>query len=63
MADIDSLRKEIDALDDELAALIQRRAGLAQNIGHLKGGAPAYRPEREAQILRRIGARAGPLAP
>ena len=62
MTDIEQLRREIDALDDELAALIQRRAGLAQNIGHLKGGAPAYRPEREAEILRRISGKGGVLS-
>jgi chorismate mutase/prephenate dehydratase len=61
MSDIESLRREIDQLDDELAALVQRRAGLAQRIGTLKGGAPAYRPEREAEILRRIGGKSGPL--
>jgi chorismate mutase len=34
MADeIEKLRREIDAVDDELAALIQRRAALAQKIG------------------------------
>ena len=60
--DIEKLRAEIDKLDDELAALIQRRAGLAQNIGHLKGGAPAYRPEREAEILRRISGKGGVLS-
>ncbi|HEX6155686.1 MAG TPA: chorismate mutase, partial [Burkholderiales bacterium] len=60
--DIEKLRGEIDKLDDELAALIQRRAGLAQNIGHLKGGAPAYRPEREAEILRRISGKGGVLS-
>ena len=55
MADeIDRLRRQIDALDDELAALVDRRAGLAQKIGALKKGAPAYRPERESAILRRI---------
>ena len=32
MSDIEKLRKEIDALDDEVASLIQRRAALAQNI-------------------------------
>jgi chorismate mutase/prephenate dehydratase len=63
MSDIESLRREIDQLDDELAALVQRRAGLAQRIGTLKGGAPAYRPEREAEILRRIGGKSGPLTP
>jgi chorismate mutase/prephenate dehydratase len=61
MSDIQSLRTQIDQLDDELAALVQRRAGLAQRIGTLKGGAPAYRPEREAEILRRIGGKSGPL--
>jgi chorismate mutase/prephenate dehydratase len=61
--DIDKLRREIDALDGELLALLQRRARLAQGIGSLKGGAPAYRPERESEILRRVAAQAGaPLA-
>jgi chorismate mutase/prephenate dehydratase len=60
--DIEKLRAEIDKLDDELASLIQRRAGLAQKIGELKGGAPAYRPERESEILRRISGKSGPLA-
>jgi chorismate mutase / prephenate dehydratase len=55
MADeIERLRREIDALDDELLALINRRAGLASKIGGLKSGAPAYRPERESEILRRV---------
>jgi chorismate mutase/prephenate dehydratase len=59
--DIASLRGEIDRIDDELAALIQRRAGLAVKIGELKGGAPVYRPEREAEILRRLSAKSGAL--
>jgi chorismate mutase/prephenate dehydratase len=54
MSDIDKLRREIDAVDEELLELINRRAGLAQRIGGLKQGAPAYRPEREAQILARV---------
>jgi chorismate mutase/prephenate dehydratase len=59
---IDKLRKEIDALNDQLAALVQRRAGLAQRIGALKGGSGTYRPEREAEILRRVAkANSGPL--
>jgi len=60
--DIEKLRGEIDKLDDELATLVQRRAALAQKIGELKGGAPAYRPERESEILRRISGKSGPLA-
>ena len=64
MADeLDKLRRQIDALDDELLGLINRRAGLAGRIGALKKGAPVYRPEREAQILRRMTqANPGPLA-
>jgi chorismate mutase/prephenate dehydratase len=63
MADeIEKLRAQIDRLDDELAALVQRRAGLAQKIGTLKQGAPAYRPERESQILQRVSKARGPLS-
>jgi len=61
--DIDQLRTEIDALDAELLELLQRRARLAQRIGALKGEAPAYRPAREAEILRRVAARGGDPLP
>lgn len=62
-ADIAALRGEIDALDDRLLESINRRAALARRIGELKAGAPAYRPEREAAILRRMAAaNRGPLA-
>lgn len=55
------LRQEIDALDDRILALLNERARLAQAIGHLKNG-NAYRPEREAQVVRRLqAANAGPL--
>ena len=60
--EIAKLRKEIDALDSELLALVNRRAGLARRVGQLKQGAPAYRPEREAEILWRMTAEnPGPL--
>src|SRR5918992_3659902 len=59
--DIERLRREIDAVDD-LAALIQRRAGLAQKIGALKSGAPAYRPERKAESLKGVGGKTGILS-
>ena len=62
--DLDKPRAEIDALDAELLALLQRRARLAQRIGALKGGGPVYRPEREAQVLRRVAEQPGePLTP
>ena len=57
--DIDKLRREIDRLDGELLALLQRRAQLARRIGALKGAAAAYRPERESEILRRVAAQIG----
>src|SRR5438067_12503875 len=63
MDDIDKLRRAIDAVDDELLALINRRAALASRIGAFKAGAPAYRPERETEILRRVADHTpGPLA-
>jgi chorismate mutase/prephenate dehydratase len=60
--EIERLRGEIDALDEELLARLNRRAALARRIGELKRGAPAYRPERETEILRRVtGRNPGPL--
>lgn len=60
--DIEKLRGEIDAIDDELLSLVSRRAALARRIGELKRAGPAYRPERETRILRRIAERnPGPL--
>ncbi len=60
--DLLKLRTEIDQIDDELLALISRRAQIAQTIGRLKQG-NIYRPEREAQVLRRIKeANPGPLS-
>jgi chorismate mutase/prephenate dehydratase len=55
--DIGRLRRDIDAVDAELLALLNRRAALVRRVGELKGGAPAYRPERESEILRRVAAR------
>ncbi|MDR2196316.1 MAG: prephenate dehydratase [Gallionellaceae bacterium] len=47
-------RDEIDRIDGEMLTLLNRRAALAQQIGHLKGDAAVLRPEREAQVLRRM---------
>ena len=47
------LRDRIDELDDLVLKLISERASCAQEIGRLKNGV-IYRPEREAQVLRRI---------
>lgn len=55
------LRDRIDAIDLELLRLLNERASIAQEIGHLKNGI-VYRAEREAQVVRRLqAASAGPL--
>jgi chorismate mutase/prephenate dehydratase len=63
MADtLKAIRARIDALDTRLVKLLSDRARLAQRIGTVKQGV-AYRPEREAQILRRVAVlNRGPLA-
>src|SRR5918992_2010643 len=58
-----TFRERIDALDERLVKLLSARAKLAQQVGHVKQGATVYRPDREAQILRRVAElNAGPLA-
>ncbi len=52
--EIKKFRLEIDAVDEALLDLLNRRAAVVRQVGALKGGAPAYRPERESEILRRI---------
>jgi chorismate mutase/prephenate dehydratase len=52
--DLQRLRAEIDRLDEEVLQRLSRRAEIAHEIGRVKGGAVVYRPEREAQVLRRI---------
>ena len=48
-----ALREQIDAVDRELLALLNRRAGLALEVGEIKKheGSPVFRPEREAQVI------------
>ena len=60
--DLQHLRAQIDAIDEQVLALINQRAQHAQTIGRLKNGT-VYRPEREAQVLRRIkDMNTGPLS-
>jgi chorismate mutase/prephenate dehydratase len=61
-----AVRSRIDAVDEQIHHAINERARLAQQVGISKTAAGRavdfYRPEREAQVLRRARARnAGPL--
>ena len=65
--ELKALRGRIDAIDDELLRLISERARIAQEVARVKresgNDSAFYRPEREAQILRRIVEKnTGPLA-
>jgi chorismate mutase/prephenate dehydratase len=62
MSDLEKLRAEIDRIDDEIAAALQRRAGVVQQVGELKGHTAAYRPDRETQVLQRISQVKGALS-
>ncbi len=59
------LRTKIDGVDERIQRLIAERAHYAKEIGVLKGltsTAEFYRPEREAQVLRKVVERnTGPL--
>lgn len=61
------VRAEIDAIDAKLLELLSRRARCAQQVGEIKAShgdaGHIYRPEREAQVLRRIQSlNPGPLS-
>jgi chorismate mutase/prephenate dehydratase len=64
--DLTAVRARIDAVDEQIHRAINERARLAQQVGISKAAhgraVDFYRPEREAQVLRRARARnAGPL--
>lgn len=58
------LREEIDALDDQIVALLNRRAQAAIEVGKIKAeqNLRFYVPEREVEIIRRLtGENRGPF--
>jgi chorismate mutase/prephenate dehydratase len=58
------LRRQLDAVDREILAAINRRAAIAQRIGHAKqtNGQPVYDARREAEVLDRAAtANPGPM--
>ena len=58
--DIQELRRQIDAVDDQMHSLLMQRVNLVEQIGRLKaeesGSAPVFamRPKREIEIMRRL---------
>ncbi len=56
--DLAEIRNRIDDIDARIQALISERARFAQAVGESKGKQPSavdyYRPEREADVLRRV---------
>lgn len=52
------LRDRIDAIDAQILDLLSQRARTAQEVGSVKHAAhadgPVLRPEREAEVIRRL---------
>lgn len=62
-AALKALRARIDGIDDAILQLLSERADIARQVGRAKKGEKIYRPEREAQIVRRLrDANPGPLS-
>ena len=62
--EISDWRTKIDALDEQIAGLLNQRAEAAMAIGKLKSAsaAPIYEPQREQQVYAHVSAvNAGPL--
>ncbi|GHV05482.1 chorismate mutase [Campylobacterota bacterium] len=57
------IRLQINAIDDQLLALLEERMELVRAIGEIKrqSGTAIYRPDREREILDRLGAHKGVL--
>lgn len=56
MKELDRLRKNIDMIDDEVLALLNRRAEVVIEVGNIKRTQKSrfYKPDRERQILERL---------
>jgi len=61
---LEQIRRAIDEMDRSLVALLNARARVAEEIGHVKREAqmPVYEPNREDEVLANVaGANSGPL--
>lgn len=64
MEELKRLRDAIDAIDSQLVGLLNDRARLAQEIGHIKerDGRPVYVPDRAEHLVARLASQSkGPL--
>ena len=62
--DIEDWRNEIDNIDEQLVALLNRRANCAIEVGRVKRerGIEIYQPNREQQVIRHANSvNKGPL--
>ena len=53
---LNELRKEIDSLDEQMLELLNRRAKLAQEVGHTKSATRShyFTPEREHNVFKKL---------
>lgn len=62
--DLDSLRKRLDALDEQIITLLSERARVVERVAHFKKqrDIPVHIPERELALMERLrGRNPGPL--
>ena len=61
--ELDTIRKRIDELDTRIIALWRERMALCAEAARVKAasGSPTLHKAREEDVLRRVGAAAGPL--
>ena len=60
--DLQELRKEIDAIDDQIVALFCQRMAVSEKIGRYKKerNLPVFVPAREAEKLQDVASKATP---
>jgi chorismate mutase/prephenate dehydratase len=61
---LEQLRAQMDALDLQIARLLQDRAEVSRQVGQVKAGgesAPIFVPHREAEVLEHVQSVSGPL--
>jgi chorismate mutase-like protein len=63
MTELDDFRREIDAVDDELLAVLAKRFGVIRRVAAFKGprGIPAIIPERIEAVRERCAERGARL--